>query len=243
MPEITFIVDDLRGEILVEDNQDFRADGLVVLQKTLGETQEVACARPLEIIKPLADSINTATEDSSVRIAGIYHNSLTEGPGRRSSVLFQYCPLNCKNCYIPQLHSSEAGELISVEKLADLLLDQKYERDGVSLLGGEPFAQAEGLFALVRALRKRNCPHIVCYSGYTLEHLREKSIEKSSIAEILGEIDILIDGAYIESFAGEAGLWTGSGNQRVIDMAATELNKRITLYSESFSGIRKSRGS
>lgn len=230
MPEITFIVDDLRGEILVEDNADFRADGLAALQKTLGEAQEVACARPLEVIKPLADSINTAPEDSSVRIAGIYHNSLTEGPGRRSSVLFQYCPLNCKSCYVPQLHSREAGELISVEKLADLLLDAEYKRNGVSLLGGEPFAQAAGLNALVKALRKQNCSHIVCYSGYTLETLREKAVKQPEINEILDNIDILIDGPFIESLAGKAGLWAGSGNQRVIDLAATRKSGRTILY-------------
>lgn len=131
---------------------------------------------------------------------------------------------------MPQLHSKNAGELISVEKLAELLLDPKYERDGVTILGGEPFAQPEGLLALVRELRAKDCPHIVCYSGYTLEHLREKSVKRLAIGAVLDEIDILIDGAYIESLAGSAGLWTGSGNQRVIDLRATKTSKRIILY-------------
>lgn len=230
MPEITFIVDDLRGEILVEDNTAFRSDGLVILQETLGEAQDVACARPLEIIEPIATSPKIVPENSSVRIAGFYHNSLTEGPGRRSSVLFQYCPLNCKNCYVPQLHSREAGALVSVAKLADSLLDAEYERDGVSLLGGEPFAQPAGLNALVKALRSKNCSHIVCYSGYTLETLCEKAVKQPEINEILNDIDILIDGPFIESLAGKAGLWTGSGNQRVIDLAATRKSGQTILY-------------
>ena len=104
MPEITLIVDDLRGTVLVEDNQDLSADAVEQLRGNLGDAQEIGCARPLEIIKPIADSSGIAPENSSVRIAGFYHNSLTEGPGRRSSVLFQYCPLKCKNCYVPQLH-------------------------------------------------------------------------------------------------------------------------------------------
>ena len=99
-----------------------------------------------------------------------------------------------------------------------MLLDPKYERDGVSILGGEPFAQADGLLALVKNLREQGCPHIVCYSGYTLEVLREKAVKQPAIGEVLSEIDILIDGAYVESLSGGAGLWTGSGNQRVIDM-------------------------
>ncbi len=96
MPEITFIIDDLRGAILVEDNQDYRSDATHHLRSVLGEAQEIGCARPPEIIKPPENLSEQAANDISVRIAGYYHNSLTEGPGRRSSVLFQFCPLKCK---------------------------------------------------------------------------------------------------------------------------------------------------
>lgn len=230
MLELTFILDELGGDIVVEDNEQLDVETLQTLENHLGKAQEIACARPLEILLPPVISVKDFAESHFVRIAGYYHNSLTEGPGRRSSVLFQYCPLNCKNCYVPQLHSNEAGELISVEKLADLLLDSNFQRDGVSLLGGEPFAQPEGLNALVKTLRKQNCPHIVCYSGYTLEVLREKAETQTAIGKVLNEIDILIDGAYIESLSSGAGLWTGSGNQRVIDLAATRKSGRTILY-------------
>lgn len=227
MPEITFIVDDLRGEMLVEDNPALRADGLEVLQKTLGEAKEIACARPLKIIKSADNFCETDSTDTIVRIAGFYHNSLTEGPGRRSSVLFQFCPLKCKNCYVPHLHSASGGFSISVNRLADLLLDSNFERDGVSILGGEPFAQPDELLELVKALRRQNCPHIVCYSGYTLEVLREKARFCQSIGEVLDEIDILVDGAFVEALASDAGLWTGSGNQRVIDMKSLRANNQV----------------
>jgi anaerobic ribonucleoside-triphosphate reductase activating protein len=231
MPEITLIVDDLRGEVLVEDNLDLRMDGLAILQETFGEAQTTACARPLEIIKPPDDFFDSGLTDATVRIAGFYHNSLTEGPGKRSSVLFQFCPLKCKNCYVPHLHSASGGLLISVNRLADLLIDSNFERDGVSILGGEPFAQPDGLLALVKALRSKGCPHIVCYSGYTLETLREKARICKSTGEILDEIDILIDGAYVETSASSASLWTGSGNQRVIDLRATRVEGQTILYS------------
>ena len=231
MPEITFIVDELRGEILVEDSRDFRADAAYQLRDALGEGREIGCARPLEIVKPPIVSPEELADETAVRIAGYYHNSLTEGPGRRSSVLFQFCPLKCKGCYVPQLHDKESGALVPVKKLAELLLDAKYERDGVSILGGEPFAQAKGLLALIKELRRQGCPHIVCYSGYTLEILREKAAKQPLIGSVLDKIDILIDGAYIESLSSSAGLWTGSGNQRVIDMRLTRERNEIVLYS------------
>lgn len=231
MPEITFIVDDLRGAILVENNHDLNANLIDHLRAALGEAQETACARPLEIIEPIAAFPEALAEELSVRIAGYYHDSLTEGPGRRSSVLFQFCPLKRKGCYVPQLHDKDSGASVSVKKLAELLLDPKFERDGVTILGGEPFAQPEGLLALVGELRAMGCRHLVCYSGYTLEALREKAVKQSSIGAVLGDIDILIDGAYLESETSGAGLWTGSGNQRVIDLRATRRFNRIVLYS------------
>jgi anaerobic ribonucleoside-triphosphate reductase activating protein len=182
-------------------------------------------------LSPVVAAEKPAQSVFSVRVAGYYHDSLTEGPGRRSSVLFQFCPLKCKGCYVPQLHARNAGNLIPVDKLADLLLDPDLERDGFTILGGEPFAQAPGLLALVRELRLKNCTHITCYSGYTLASLRVKSAGQPAIGEVLGEIDILIDGAYVESMASSAGLWTGSGNQRVIDMRASRKMGQIVLYS------------
>jgi anaerobic ribonucleoside-triphosphate reductase activating protein len=235
MAEITFIVDPLSGVIVVEDNQDLGAEAVECLRAALGEPQEIGCARPLEIIEPPPTPVVSAEKPSqrlpSVRIAGYYHDSLTEGPGRRSSVLFQFCPLKCKGCYVPQLHAKNAGSLIPVDKLAASLLDPNFERDGVTILGGEPFAQAPGLLALVRELRLKNCTHITCYSGYTLEALGEKAEREPAVSIVLEEIDILIDGAYVESLASSAGLWTGSGNQRVIDMCASRKMGQVVLYS------------
>lgn len=227
MPEITFIIDELAGEMLAEDNQAFRTDALPQLNQIFGETQELACARPLQISLP---NEQIGSEELSVRIAGYYHNSLTEGPGRRSSVLFQFCPLKCQGCYVPELHGKNSGKLISANTLAEKLLDPKYERDGVTILGGEPFAQPEGLLELIEELRSRGCQHIVCYSGYTLESLHEKARTEASIGTVLDKIDILIDGPFIESLSGSAGLWTGSGNQRVIDLKATRMAGQTVLF-------------
>jgi len=131
---------------------------------------------------------------------------------------------------VPHLHNSDGGELVPVATLAEKLLDPTFERDGVSILGGEPFAQAEGLLALVRELRHRNCQHILCYSGYTLEMLKVKAKQQSAISEILADIDMLIDGAYVEALADGAGVWTGSRNQRVIDIRETRRAGQIVLW-------------
>jgi anaerobic ribonucleoside-triphosphate reductase activating protein len=65
----------------------------------------------------------------------------------------------------------------------------------------------------------------------SIEELREKAIKQSSIGAVLDEINVLIDGAYVESLSSSAELWTGSGNQRVIDLTATRRSGQIVFYS------------
>ena len=108
-------------------------------------------------------------------------------------------------------------------------LDPASHRDGISILGGEPFAQVEGLLALVRAIQLRDCPHILCYSGYTYEALRKQARYHPEIDAVLDSTDVLIDGPYVEALANTAGPWTGSGNQRVIDLPATRQASHVIL--------------
>ena len=229
MPELTLLIDETYGTMLLEHSQ-LSAEVLAEMMALAGQGKECGCARPLEIIPPPLVAKEERAASICVRIAGYYHNSLVEGPGRRSSVLFQFCPLACRGCWVPHLHSSDGGELVAVSTLAEKLLDPGFERDGISILGGEPFAQTEGLLALVKALRRRGCQHILCYSGYTFETLVDKAKQQPAISDVLADIDMLIDGAYVEALADGAGAWTGSGNQRVIDMSATRREGQIVLY-------------
>ena len=119
---------------------------------------------------------------------------------------------------MPHLHDPTGGALVPVDRLAEVLLDPAYPRDGVSLLGGEPFAQPAGLLALVRALRTRGCRHILAYSGYTYEHLRRRARRDPTIGAVLDDLDVLVDGPYVAALAGTGGPWTGSGNQRVLTL-------------------------
>ena len=67
----------------------------------------------------------------------------------------------------------------------------------------------------------------MCYSGYTYERLRRMAKREPAIDAILDEINVLIDGPYVQALAESAGPWTGSGNQRVIDLVATRRAGRV----------------
>ena len=227
MSELTWIIDPTTGDLLVEGSNLEEVPALA--GDLLPPARELGCARPLAVLQLPAATPEEMATTTCVRIAGYYHNSLTEGPGRRSSLLFQSCPLRCKGCWTPHLHASDGGTLVPIDRLAGALLDPACDRDGVSILGGEPFAQVVGLLALVRTLRSRGYAHILCYSGYTYEALRKRGRRQQDINAVLDAVDILIDGPYIEALSDGAGPWTGSGNQRVIDLAATRRAGQVVL--------------
>jgi anaerobic ribonucleoside-triphosphate reductase activating protein len=124
------------------------------------------------------------------------------------------CTLRCPGCHTPETHRTDGGVLMNVGEVVDLLLDLEGEpRDGVTVLGGEPFLQHENLSLLLRELKGRG-QHITLYSGYTLEELRARP--EPSVREALALADILIDGRFVASLSLGAGEWRGSTNQRVI---------------------------
>lgn len=87
------------------------------------------------------------------------------------------------------------------------------EQNGVTILGGEPFDQTEGLEILVEELKSKGF-HLTIYTGYTLESLLARNSE--SINRILSLTDLLIDGAFDLALAKNAGEYRGSSNQRLI---------------------------
>ena len=100
------------------------------------------------------------------------------------------------------------------EVVRDLLAQEGEPRDGVTILGGEPFLQAEGLLALVQSLKQPG-QHLTIYSGYTLEQLLARA-DADVVRNILALADVLIDGPFVKALAEGAGQWRGSTNQRVI---------------------------
>lgn len=229
--ETSLTVDTTTGALLVEENEHLAREQYDALVQLLGPAQYLACAAPPCVLTLPPASPSEIGSVPCVRLAGYWHNSLIEGPGRRSTAKLQGCPIHCPGCVTPDSWDTAGGVLTQVDRLAEALLDPAYERDGVTILGGEPFAQPAGLLALVRALRARGCSHILCYSGFTYEALLRRAEGESAIALALADIDMLIDGPYVAALASGAGPWTGSGNQRVLSFpvreAFLELRRRI----------------
>jgi anaerobic ribonucleoside-triphosphate reductase activating protein len=232
MPYLDVVVDRLSGALLVANRHGLPDTVQADLALLLGKGAEISCAVPAMMMQPTSASVSGGRSQTGIRLAGYWYNSLIEGPGRRSVAKFQGCPLRCIGCSTPDSWDSDQGAVVDADQLADILLEAPGPVDGVTVLGGEPMAQAEGLLELVDALRRRACPHVLVYSGFTYQQLCKMARSRPAIGQVLSEIDVLIDGPYVQALASAGGAWTGSGNQCVIDMVATQQNGVLVALPE-----------
>ena len=146
-----------------------------------------------------------------MQIAQIIPATEAEGPGKRFAVWFQGCPLRCPGCCNPEFLPFKGGETKSLSEMTEELIRAKAESDieGITLLGGEPFAHVEAAIGLARTARELGLS-VMIFSGYTLEQLRDENQ-----IQLLALTDILVDGPYVREQPDAQRRWVGSTNQRI----------------------------
>lgn len=134
-----------------------------------------------------------------------------EGPGWRFALWVQGCPFRCAGCCNPELLSFTPRVVAPTMRASELVARVLAEDvEGVSLLGGEPFAQAEGLAAVARGVKSAG-RSVMIFSGYTLDEIR--AMESPAAAELLAHADLLVDGRYEAARRTTSRRWVGSDNQ------------------------------
>lgn len=219
--ELVFVVEPDVGRVTVEISRSPLA-AIEELENDLGVPVNLNCAKPADFLQLAAqgrtqeESLrNTPTPDdnSTIWLYNIYHNSVTDGPGRRSVVQVSGCSIRCKGCYVPQTHEREKGRPVPTASIVKEILANSDGHDGVTILGGEPFDQPGPVAELVFRL-KRHGIHLTVYTGYTMETLAGR--KQPSVDYILTHLDLLIDGPFVAQLSKSAGEYRGSQNQRLI---------------------------
>ena len=156
--------------------------------------------------------------------AKIRGNDIANGAGIRVSLFVSGCRKHCKGCFQPETWDFNYGEPYTKgteEYILNLLLEPFIE--GLTVLGGEPMEpenQRELIHLFKRVKSELPDKTIWVYSGYTLEELlNDTSNCRTEVTdELLGLIDVLVDGAYVEELSDVSLKFRGSSNQRIIDM-------------------------
>ncbi len=144
----------------------------------------------------------------TLRVAQFVPRTEAEGPGPRFALWLQGCPLRCPGCCNPEMFS-DRGPLVPVEELARRILATP-GIEGLSLLGGEPFAQPGPAAALCERVREAGLS-IMVFSGYTLAELR--AMARPDVDRLLATVDLLVDGRYEKEQPDTHRRWIGSRNQ------------------------------
>ncbi|MBE6708637.1 MAG: anaerobic ribonucleoside-triphosphate reductase activating protein [Ruminococcaceae bacterium] len=159
----------------------------------------------------------------------IKKSDIANGPGVRVSLFVSGCTHHCKGCFNPDTWDFCAGKPFDDDVREEIisLLERDYIA-GLTLLGGEPM-EPENRAVLLPFLKivkdKLPTKTIWCYSGYTLEELQDQGAD-----EILGLIDVLVDGEFVLEKKDIRLAFRGSSNQRIIDVPATLAANEIVFF-------------
>ncbi|MEK5166317.1 anaerobic ribonucleoside-triphosphate reductase activating protein [Paenibacillus sp. FSL R5-0527] len=151
------------------------------------------------------------------------------GRGLRNSLFTSGCTHRCKGCFNAAAWNFAYGFPYTREFEDRVIADLQVEGirvAGLSILGGEPFQNVDGLLGLVRRVRAE-CPgkDIWIWSGYTFEEI----LADASRTELLAYCDVLIDGRFMLERRNLKLKWRGSENQRVLDVRES-LRERAAVW-------------
>ena len=159
-----------------------------------------------------------------MRYANILYNDVQNTDGLSLTFYTQGCPHHCSGCFQPQTWDFNGGFELDEAKINEIeYCLRNYKYDYLCLLGGEPLANLKESQFMID-LCKKHQPNIKvwCYTGFLFEEIKK--------IKILNDIDVLIDGKFIQDLADVNYKWAGSTNQRVIDVQKSLQQNKVVLY-------------
>lgn len=158
---------------------------------------------------------------------------IQDGTGIRVSIYVSGCHFHCKGCHNKEAWDFNYGKKFDETTINYIInaMDHEYI-SGLSILGGEPMelANQQALVGLVKKVKEIYPQKTIwCYTGYKFkEDLLEKMYKEYSYTkELLNNIDIIVDGEFIEEKKLVDLKFRGSTNQKKIDVKASLKTGRI----------------
>lgn len=174
-----------------------------------------------------------AAEWSQRKIADYKPYNFVDGEGVRCSLYVSGCLFACEGCYNRAAQNFNYGTPYSQELEAQILKDLEAPYcQGLTLLGGEPFLNTQILIPLCQAIREKfgDSKDIWSWTGYYWEEMLQESTDK---LELLGLIDVLVDGRFEISKKDLSLQFRGSSNQRIIDVKRSLWQDEMVLWRQS----------
>ena len=185
-----------------------------------------------------------------MRYAQIRSMDISNGEGVGVSLFVQGCPFHCKNCFNSDTWDFNGGKEWTEEtknKFIELINRPYIKR--VSFLGGECLAEQnlDEVLKLVKQIRNSYPDKTIwLYTGFEWNSLMSKICQPTfpdkdferiieihkKRKEIISNVDVLVDGEYIDEQKDLSLKFRGSKNQRVIDVKQSLAQNKVILYCD-----------
>ncbi|WP_373163614.1 anaerobic ribonucleoside-triphosphate reductase activating protein [Agathobaculum sp. Marseille-P7918] len=158
-----------------------------------------------------------------------YHNitkdDMLNGEGLRVVLWVAGCGHACPGCHNPVTWDADSGLPFDSDAEDELFAELgKDYVSGVTLSGGDPLfpANRADVGALCARIRQRFPDKTIwLYTGYTWEEIQD--------LPLLENVDVVVDGRFVQAQADSQLHWRGSANQRVIDVGRTRASQEVVL--------------
>ena len=162
-----------------------------------------------------------------MKYQNITHDDILNGEGIRVVLWVSGCSHECKGCHNPITWDPSDGIEFGQDAKDEIFeqLNKDYI-SGITFSGGDPlYIDNKDVVLQFISEIKKQFPNktIWLYTGYSFEDILEWDID-------ISDIDILIDGEFIEELKDDNLQWIGSSNQRIINVKETLKQKEIILY-------------
>ena len=150
-----------------------------------------------------------------------YHNitkdDMLNGDGLRVALWVSGCEHDCPGCHNAIAQDPDGGIPFDDAAKAEIFAQlEKAYISGITFTGGDPLYEANRpvIGSLIAEIRERFPEKTIwLYTGASWEEVYRH--------EMLRQVDVLIDGEFIEAEKDTKLFWKGSANQRVIDVRRT----------------------
>lgn len=150
---------------------------------------------------------------------------IANGPGCRVSLFVQGCEFNCPGCFNTVAKDFGGGKPFTNQTVQNILeLCAAEHISGLSILGGEPLhpRNRREVLSLARKFKEiYPSKSVWLWTGYLFEDIAKF---------ITDEVDVIVDGRFVESLKDFRLPYAGSSNQRVIDVKTSIMTGVVTLY-------------
>lgn len=144
-----------------------------------------------------------------MRVLDIINGTIVDGEGLRTSIYFAGCKHHCKGCHNQKSWDFKGGKDMTIDEILQIIKENRFN---VTYSGGDPLYQnLDDLVLLSKKIHDLG-HNIWLYTGFTIEELKKDS----KYDEILYNIDVIVDGPFIEEKKDLTLKFRGSSNQRII---------------------------